>query len=52
MVNQVAKTPKSTQESEVQVRLGNQNLKEVAVDTTGPISDTLNYRLVALKHKK
>ena len=52
MVNQVAKTPKSTQASEVQLRLGNQNLKEMAVDTTGPISDTLNYRLVALKRKK
>lgn len=52
MVNQVAKTPKSTQASEVQLRLGNQNLKEVAVDTTGPISDTLNYRLVALKRQK
>src|SRR5690606_1182593 len=49
MVNQVAKTPKSTQASEVQLRLGNQNLKEMAVDTTGPISDTLNYRFVALK---
>ena len=52
MVNQVAKTPKSTQASEVQLRLGNQNLKEVGVDTTGPITDTLNYRLVALKRKK
>lgn len=52
MVNQVAKTPKSTQESELQLRLGNQNLKELAVDTTGPISETLNYRLVALKRKK
>lgn len=52
MVNQVAKTPKSTQASEVQLRLGNQNLKEVGVDTTDPITDTLNYRLVALKRKK
>lgn len=52
MVNQIAKTPKSTQETEVQLRLGNQNLKEVAVDTTGPVSDTLNYRLVALKRQK
>ncbi|WP_227687994.1 TonB-dependent siderophore receptor [Psychrobacter immobilis] len=52
MVNQVAKTPKSTQASEVQLRLGNQNLKEIAIDTTGPISDTLNYRLVALKRRK
>ena len=52
MVNQVAKSPKNTQASEVQFRLGNQNLKEVAIDTTGPLTDTLNYRLVALKRKK
>ncbi|MCG3879504.1 TonB-dependent siderophore receptor [Psychrobacter sp. Ps6] len=52
MVNQVAKAPKGTQENEVQLRLGNQNLKEVAVDSTGPITDTLNYRLVALKRQK
>ncbi|KAF0568756.1 Ferrichrome-iron receptor [Psychrobacter nivimaris] len=52
MVNQIAKAPKSTQENEVQLRLGNQNLKEVAVDSTGPITDTLNYRLVALKRQK
>jgi len=52
MVNQIAKAPKSTPENEVQLRLGNQNLKEVAVDSTGPITDTLNYRLVALKRQK
>ncbi|WP_286740100.1 TonB-dependent siderophore receptor [Psychrobacter sp. UBA3068] len=52
MVNQVAKSPKNTQASEMQLRLGNQNLKEVAIDTTGPLTDTLNYRLVALKRKK
>ncbi|MCG3859028.1 TonB-dependent siderophore receptor [Psychrobacter sp. Ps2] len=52
MVNQIAKAPKSAQENEVQLRLGNQNLKEVAVDSTGPITDTLNYRLVALKRQK
>jgi len=52
MVNQISKTPKSTQASEVQLRLGNQNLKEVAIDSTGPVTDTLNYRLVALKRQK
>lgn len=52
MVNQIAKAPKSTQENEVQLRLGNQSLREVAVDSTGPITDTLNYRLVALKRQK
>ncbi|WP_201591504.1 TonB-dependent siderophore receptor [Psychrobacter fozii] len=52
MVNQIAKTPKSTQETEVQLRLGTQNLKEVAIDTTGTLTDSLNYRFVALKRKK
>ncbi|MGE6572468.1 TonB-dependent siderophore receptor [Psychrobacter namhaensis] len=52
MVNQVAKSPKNTQASEMHLRFGNQNLKEVAIDTTGPLTDTLNYRLVALKRKK
>ncbi|WP_298810952.1 TonB-dependent siderophore receptor [uncultured Psychrobacter sp.] len=52
MVNQIAKAPKSTQENEVQLRLGNQNLKEVAIDSTGPITDTLDYRFVALKRQK
>ncbi|MGO2277317.1 MULTISPECIES: TonB-dependent siderophore receptor [unclassified Psychrobacter] len=52
MVNQIAKAPKSTQENEVQLRLGNQNLKEVAVDSTGPITDNLDYRFVALTRQK
>ncbi|WP_057759906.1 TonB-dependent siderophore receptor [Psychrobacter sp. P11G3] len=52
MVNQIAKAPKSTQENEVQLRFGNQNLKEVAVDSTSPITDTLDYRFVALKRQK
>ncbi|MGP9492778.1 TonB-dependent siderophore receptor [Psychrobacter sp. AOP7-B1-24] len=52
MVNQIAKTPQSTQETEVQLRLGNQDLKEVAIDTTGALTDSLNYRFVALKRKK
>ncbi|WP_228284708.1 TonB-dependent siderophore receptor [Psychrobacter sp. bablab_jr012] len=52
MVNQIAKTPKSIPEHEVQLRLGNQNLKEVAVDSTGPIADNLDYRFVALKRQK
>ncbi|MBE0443317.1 MAG: TonB-dependent siderophore receptor [Psychrobacter sp.] len=52
MVNQIAKTPQSTQETEVQLRLGNQDLKEVGIDTTGALTDSLNYRFVALKRKK
>jgi len=52
MVNQIAKAPKSTQENEIQLRFGTQNLKEVAIDSTGPITDTLDYRFVALKRQK
>jgi iron complex outermembrane receptor protein len=52
MVNQIAKAPKRTQENEIQLRFGTQNLKEVAIDSTGPITDTLDYRFVALKRQK
>ncbi|WP_296210396.1 TonB-dependent siderophore receptor [Psychrobacter sp. UBA3480] len=52
MVSQIAKAPKSTQENEIQLRFGTQNLKEVAIDSTGPITDTLDYRFVALKRQK
>ncbi|MGO1282255.1 MAG: TonB-dependent siderophore receptor [Psychrobacter sp.] len=52
MVNQIAKTPQSTQETEVQLRLGNQDLKEVGIDTRGARTDSVNYRFVALKRKK
>lgn len=52
MVNQVSKTPQSTPAHQVRVRGGNQNLKEVAVDSTGPLTDTLNYRVVALGRQK
>lgn len=52
MINQVSKTPQSTPAHQVRVRGGNQNLKEVAIDTTGPLTDTLNYRVVALGRQK
>ena len=52
MVNQIAKTPQSTQETEVQLRLGNQDLKEVGIDTTGALTDSLNYRFCGIKAQK
>lgn len=52
MVNQVAKTPKNTSEHEIKLRLGTNNLKEIGIDSTGPINDTTNYRLVALAREK
>ena len=52
MVNQIAKTPKNTPENEIRLRAGTNNLKEIAVDSTGPINDTTNYRMVALAREK
>lgn len=52
MVNQIAKTPSSTEAHELKLRLGNQDLKEVATDHTGALNDTVNYRIVALARKK
>lgn len=52
MVNQIAKTPKSTPENEIRLRAGTNNLKEIAIDSTGPINDTTNYRMVALAREK
>ena len=52
MVNQIAKTPKNTPENEIRLRAGTNNLKEIAIDSTGPINDTTNYRMVALAREK
>lgn len=52
IVNQVAKVPSATTAHEVRLRGGNQNLKEVAIDSTGALTDTINYRLVALGRQK
>jgi len=52
IVNQVAKVPNANPAHEVQLRTGNQNLQEIAVDSTGALTDSINYRLVALGRKK
>lgn len=52
IVNQVAKVPSATTAHQVRLRTGNQNLKEVALDSTGALSDNINYRLVALGRQK
>ncbi|ELA09321.1 TonB-dependent siderophore receptor [Moraxella macacae 0408225] len=52
MVNQVAKIPKNHAEHEIKLRLGNQNLKEVGIDSTAPIDDSMSYRVVALARQK
>lgn len=52
MVNQVAKTPKSSPQHEIRLRTGTHNLKEVGIDSTSKLSDDINYRMVALVRKK
>lgn len=52
MVNQVSKTPQSTQNTEMRLRVGSNDLRELALDSTGALTDNLNYRLVALTRKK
>lgn len=51
IINVVSKLPKSTPAREVEVQIGSNNRKQVAVDLTGPVNEdgTLLYRLVALK---
>lgn len=52
MVNQTAKQPLSTNETLVRTRIGTNNLMELGVDSTGPVSDTINYRVIALARQK
>jgi iron complex outermembrane receptor protein len=52
MVNQTAKQPRSTQENELRIRIGNNKLREVALDSTGPLSEDVDYRLIALGRQR
>lgn len=52
IVNQVSKVPSAISAHQLRLRGGNQNLKEVAIDSTGALSDNINYRLVALGRQK
>lgn len=50
VVNLVSKRPQQTAQREINVQVGNDNHKQVALDLTGPLNTegTLFYRLVAL----
>ena len=48
MVNQTAKQPQGTQQTEIRLRAGGNNLQEIAADTTGPLADGIQYRVIAL----
>jgi len=48
MVNQIAKQPQGMQQTEIRLRAGGNNLQEISADTTGPLADGINYRVIAL----
>ena len=52
MINQVGKQPLSEEHNRFRGRVGTNNLFEAALDSTGPISDTVDYRLVMLYRNK
>lgn len=52
MVNQTAKTPQATSEHNIRARIGTNNLAELALDSTGPITDGINYRFIALARNR
>ena len=48
MINQTAKQPQSAQSTRVRVRGGTSSLVELGVDSTGALSNNVDYRLIAL----
>lgn len=53
MVNQIAKTPDNGNQTQIKSRLGNNALRELALDTQGSLNNPdLNYRLIALGRTK
>lgn len=52
MVNIISKSPKKESESAVEVTLGSDNKKEIAIDSTGALNDKVNYRINALVKQK
>ena len=52
MVNQTAKQPVADPSTLVRLRAGTHDLVELGVDSTGPLTDQLNYRVIALAREK
>ena len=48
MINQTAKQPQSEQETLVKARAGTNELRELALDSTGALSENVDYRVIAL----
>jgi iron complex outermembrane recepter protein len=52
MVNQTAKQPRSQQETVLRARIGTNALRELAIDSTGPLAQDVDYRLIALARER
>lgn len=52
MVNQTAKQPRPKQETLLRARIGTKALRELALDSTGPLAQDVDYRLVALARER
>lgn len=52
MVNLISKAPQKESQNTVEVSLGSDNKNEVSLDSTGAISDTVNYRVVSMVREK
>nr|WP_310736239.1 MULTISPECIES: TonB-dependent siderophore receptor [unclassified Pseudoalteromonas] len=52
MVNQTAKTPQASSEHNIRARIGSNSLAELALDSTGAITDGVNYRFIAIARSR
>ncbi|MDP4985298.1 TonB-dependent siderophore receptor, partial [Pseudoalteromonas tunicata] len=52
MVNQTAKMPQQISQHLVRARLGINNLAELALDSTGMLTEQVNYRFIALGRRR
>ena len=52
MVNQTAKQPRSKQETQLRARIGTNALRELALDSMGPLSKDIDYRVIALARER
>lgn len=52
MVNLISKAPQSTDQSRVEVTLGNDKKRDISIDSTGELNERMDYRVVALIREK
>ncbi|RBP85145.1 TonB-dependent siderophore receptor [Marinomonas rhizomae] len=52
MINMISKAPQKEKKNSVKVTIGSDNKKEASFDSTGAISEDVNYRLIGLVRDK